>query len=232
MTNAVRRLFGKIPFARSLYGFFLAYRQTVRLGSAESMNQWMDESFQKQDPWNYTGDAEEQKRFAIAVKLLQQASHQSQFENAFEIGCAEGIFTQKLAPLCKRLVASDICPSALERAQNRCAGANAKFMIWDLRSSPMPEDMDLIVVMDVLELFFRRPDLRKAKEKLVSAMPPNGFLLLCNSRQILSFESTLWSKWMIRGGKRIAEYFARDPRLEVIASETSDLCVTTVFRKK
>jgi Nodulation protein S (NodS) len=232
MTHAVRRLLGKVPFLRSLYGFFLALRQIVVLGSGQRMGRFMNDAFQTHDPWNYAENAEERQRFDTALRLLQQAKHDSQFEYAFEIGCAEGMFTEKLAPLSKRLVAAEISRSAMERAQHRCAGTNVEFMIWDLRSSPMAEEMDLIVVMDVLELFFRRPDLRKAKEKLVSAMPPRGFLLLCNSRQITSFESTLWSKWMIRGGKRIAEYFAGDPRLEVIASDTSDLCVTTLFRRK
>lgn len=232
MTHAVRKLLGKIPFLRSLYGFFLAFRQTVVLGSGQSISRFMNDAFQTNDPWNYAENMEEQQRFDTALRLLQQAKRDSEFGNAFEIGCAEGMFTEKLAPLCKRLVAADISPAAMERAQYRCAGRNVEFMLWDLRNSPMPEEMDLIVVMDVLELFFRRRDLRKAKEKLVRAMPLHGFLLLCNSRKIVKFESTLWSKWMIWGGKRIAEYFARDPSLEVVASETSNLCVTTLFRKK
>ncbi|HWE85503.1 MAG TPA: SAM-dependent methyltransferase [Terracidiphilus sp.] len=192
----------------------------------------MDDTFQTTDPWNYSENIEDQQRFDTVLRMLQEAKHGGQFGNVFEIGCAEGMFTEKLAPLCRRLVAAEICAPAMERARTRCAGANVEFMIWDLRSSPMPEEMELVVVMDVLEYFFRRSDLRKAKEKLVSAMPSHGMLLLCNSRQILSFESTLWSKLMVRGGKRIAEYFTRDSRLEVIASETSDLCVTTLFRKK
>lgn len=232
MAHVVRRLLGKIPFLHSLYGFLLVIRQRVVLGSGRSMSRFMNDAFQTPDPWNYAKNVEEQQRFETALRLLQQAKQGSQFGSAFEIGCAEGMFTEKLAPLCKRLVAAEICSSAMERAQNRCAGANVEFMIWDLRSSSMPEEMDLVVVMDVLELFFRRTDLRKAREKLVGAMPPRGFLLLCNSRKSASFESTLWSKWMLWGGKRIAEYFAGDTRVEIIASETSDLCVTTLFRKK
>ena len=232
MTYPMRRVLGKIPFLRSSYGFFLVFRQTIALGGGRSMARFMNGAFQKPDPWNYTQNTDEQQRFDIAFKVLQQAKPESKFESAFEIGCAEGIFTRRLACVCKRLVAADICTTAIERAQRRCAGAHAEFMIWDLRSSPIPENMELIVVMDVLELFFRPPDLRKAKEKLVSAMPSRGYLLLCNSRQIPSFEATRWSKWMIPGGKRIAEYFARDSRLKVMASETSDLCVTTLFQKK
>jgi len=232
MTNSVRRLLGKIPLLRSLYGFGLSFRQSLALGSGKSMGRYLDDLFQTPDPWNYAEGGETWQRFETALGLLKQAKQNELFECAFEIGCAEGIFTEKLAPLCTRLLSADICRSAVERAQNRRAWTNVNFMVWDLRSSPIPENMQLILLMDVLELFFRRRDLRKAKDKLVNAMPRRGFLLLCNSRQIRSFENTLWSKWLIRGGKRISEFFARDPRLEVIASETSDLCVTTLFRRK
>lgn len=62
--------------------------------------------------------------------------------------------------------------------------------------------------MDVLELFFHADDIRFARDKLVRALRLGDYLLVGNSLQSDVFETSWWGKWMLRGGKRIAELFA------------------------
>jgi len=185
---------------------------------------------EREDPWNYTTNPEEIERFWSASEMLEMARGDGFFENAFEVGCSEGIFTCILAPRCKSLLAVDISQTALNRAMQRCAGLETKFEQWDLFTSPAPANLDLVVVMDVLELFFYPPDVRYARDKLVSTLLPGGYLLLGNSRQNDIFETSWWGKWMLRGGKRIAEFFGDHPQLELVASETKGIYVNALFR--
>ena len=154
------------------------------------------------------------------------------FENAFEIGCSEGVFTEMLAPRCKSLLAVDVSKRALQRAGERCAGTNVTFRQWNLIAEPAPSDMDLVIVMDVLEIFYCRSDIRKAREKVVNAVKPGGYVLVGNSRQNELYENAHWAKWMLKGGKRIAEYFAEHPRLALVSTETEGLFINALFRAK
>src|SRR5258708_2610538 len=164
--------------------------------------------------------------------MLDVVRRDEVFECAFEIGCAEGIFTSMLAPRCKSLLAVDVSKEALGRAIKRCAANGVKFEEWDILNSPAPLDLDLVVIMDVLELFYRPSDVRSTREKLVGALRPGGYLLLGNSRQNDIFETSWWGKWMLRGGKRIAEYFGQHPQLDLVASELHGIYVNALFRMR
>lgn len=192
----------------------------------------LDRWYENPDPWNYTTCPEEQDRFDSASRLLDEARSGEVFGSAFEVGCSEGVFTAMLAPRCKSLLAVDVAAKALDRAKNRCAWTNVEFQSWDLFLSPAPCNMDLVVVMDVLELFFRPSDVRNARDKLVNMLRPGGYLLLGNSRQNDLYETARWGKWMLRGGKRIAECFAEHPRLILLRSEAQELYFNALFRAK
>jgi 2-polyprenyl-3-methyl-5-hydroxy-6-metoxy-1,4-benzoquinol methylase len=192
----------------------------------------MGREFEQPDPWNYLGNPGESERFHNALELLDGARQGRIYKQAMEIGCAEGIFTEMLAPRCQSLLAVDIISTALARAAERCAGMGVTFSQWDLADSPMPDGLDLLVIMDVLELLFRPADVKIARDKLVSALRPGGHLLLGNSRQNPLFETSRWGKRMLRGGKRITEYFCEHPRLELVAMETREFYVNAIFRTR
>lgn len=217
---------------RSAYFFFRSLWDRVEWGRKPVLDKWLMQSYEKEDPWNYTTCPQEADRFRSALKLLDTGGGQNHFERAIEVGCAEGVFTNMLASRCKSLLAVDISQTALERARKRCADNEVKFEQWDLSSSPAPSNLDLVVVMDVLELFYRPSDIRRARQKLVAILRPGGYLLLGNSRQNDIFEKARWGRWLLRGGKRIAEYFGEHPRLELITSEMDGIYVNALFRAK
>jgi len=230
--STIRRALRKVAFLRSAYFFLYTLRQ--RLGwtrqavAAEMVRAISD----REDPWGYTTSPDEMERFRSALNMLESAKVVGRFEHAFEVGCSEGVFTSMLAVHCEDLLAVDISQAALDRAALRCEGHRVRFEQWDLFNLPAPSGLDLVVVMDVLELYFRPADVRFGRDKLAGSLRPGGFLLLGNSRQNPVFETAWWAKWMVRGGKRIAECFAEHPQLQLLALETKGIYVNALFQVK
>ena len=100
----------------------------------------------RQDPFKYEGSVYEGERFNAMAKLLSTR----RFGRALEIGCAEGLFTQRLFPLCAELVSVDLSPQALERAQARLGGKPVKWVCANARTYEPEGRFDLIVLGDFL----------------------------------------------------------------------------------
>jgi len=149
-----------------------------------------------------------------------------------EIGCAEGTFTAMLASRCDSLLAVDISPTALDRARTRCnAVSHVRFAEWDLRRDTPTDVFDLVVVMDVLTYFARLSALRKARDKLVAAARPGGYLLIANPRQAEIFETAWWGRHLLRGGKWINAFIAEHHDLRLVTAVTDNSSVYTLLRK-
>jgi 2-polyprenyl-3-methyl-5-hydroxy-6-metoxy-1,4-benzoquinol methylase len=230
MIVKVRRMLRNVAPLRSAFYFFRAVGQRALFKRHAVFIEMEGVLQEHEDPWNYTSSPDEADRFRSAAELLDLARENKPFENAFEVGCSEGFFTEMLAPRCQSLLAVDISQVALCRAQQRCKGQGVRFEQWNLFASPAPANLDLIVVMDVLEYFFRPADVRCARDKLIGALRPGGYLLVGNSRQSEVFETSWWGKWMLRGGKRIAEFIRDHPQLEFVAGETRGIYVNALFR--
>jgi 2-polyprenyl-3-methyl-5-hydroxy-6-metoxy-1,4-benzoquinol methylase len=223
----IRSALARVRLLQSAYYLALSVARMLQWNERR-LTGWLKNQFGTSDPWHYRLSREQQERFASALNMLDLARSEQLLGRCFEIGCAEGIFSRMLASRCCELIAVDVLDVALERA--RAAVPGVTFETWNLRHDEIPEDVDLIVLMDVLELF-PRFEIARARTKVLNAMKPGGLLLIGNSRQHVIFESAWWAKWLLCGGKRIAEYFAADSRLQLIASETQDLCVNTLFRR-
>jgi predicted TPR repeat methyltransferase len=98
-----------------------------------------------------------------AIELMNGFRGGGRFERAWEIGCAEGAMTVRLAPICGQLSAVDFIPLALERASARCQEFSNISFEWDLKADPAPGTFDLIVITDVFNNFGRPRDTRRAR---------------------------------------------------------------------
>ena len=79
---------------------------------------FFDETFRKSsDPWRYTSSFYETSKFRTTIRCLPKV----QFKNAFEIACAIGVLTEKLAPKCDRLLSVDYSEVGLAEARKRCS---------------------------------------------------------------------------------------------------------------
>src|SRR5207244_3702546 len=134
------------------------------------------------------------------------------------VGCAEGTFTQLLAPHCASLLAVDVSAIALGRARQRAYDSAVEFRQWNLQSDPAPAgEYDLVVACSVVEYLRRPAAVRAARDKLVAATAPGGWLLLENTR----FAPTegRWGRRLRLGARALDAYFSAHPALERVATE-------------
>lgn len=188
------------------------------------------------DPWNYEVTSFEFEKFQAAIELLDGVRNDACFERAWEIGCAEGVLTARLAQMCEQLSAADFIPLALERARVRCReSSNISFTKWDLKSDPAPGPFDLIVIIDVLASFGGRRDIRRARDKVVSALAPGGYLLYGDClgepprRRI---QDSRWGRLLLRGPRNIYRFVAAHPALAEVARRETPMHLLALFRNR
>ena len=189
------------------------------------------------DPWGYEVAPFALERFEASIELLDGARRGGCFERAWEIGCAEGVMTARLARICERLSAVDFVPLALERARVRCQEfGNVSFSEWDLKSDPAPGTFDLIVITDVLgSNFGGERDVRRARDKVVSALAPGGYLLYGDylgellSRRI---HDTWWGRLLLLRPRKILRLVGAHPALVEVARRETTMHLLVLFRNR
>ncbi|MBI5211607.1 MAG: methyltransferase domain-containing protein [Elusimicrobia bacterium] len=155
----------------------------IRWLNRRAVRRKMDRVFsRKADPYGYESLPYETQR----LDAMEAAFQGRRFEAALELGCAEGVFTERLADRAAMLTAVDISPVALERARRRLAGrAHVEFVETDVRDwpGPSPGAFDLIVVGDVL-YYLDKPLVREAFEqafgRIAGWLGPRGLLVLAH----------------------------------------------------
>jgi SAM-dependent methyltransferase len=220
----------RIEFLRTCLYLAMELREVFR--DTYARPEIVDRDFQLQvDTWNYNSNPLQQKRFSHQTEVLDAVRGERRFKRALEIGCAEGVFTEMLAPRCESLLILDISPTALARARTRRAwDSSVRFEEWDLRQDLLPGTFDLIVVASVLE-YFRRPNtFRAVRTKLVEGLGTGGYLLVETTRSNPVVENSWWGNWFIRG-KWINAFMEEHPALKVVTSVTSDLYVISLYQK-
>ncbi len=98
------------------------------------------------DPWNFATSPYERLRYGETLDGLSKARYRA----AFEPGCSVGELTAQLALRCERVLATDIAPTAVNRARMRCSQlSNVVLRCADL-SADIPEGpFDLIVFSEI-----------------------------------------------------------------------------------
>ena len=100
-----------------------------------------------EDPWEFATSAYEAEKYQDTIAALGGERARS----ALEMGCSIGILTRRLAPLCDRLVATELSPTGLERARRHCADLpNVRFLLARDVTDGLDEPLDLIVLSEVV----------------------------------------------------------------------------------
>lgn len=180
------------------------------------------------DPWNYES-AYEQRKYAETLAFMRGL----RCERALEVGCAEGRFTQRLAPLVEQLVAADISQVALDRARARCAALrNVSFARLDLIADELPGKFDLILCCEVLYYLGGRAELTAAARKLVDALEPGGFLLTANANVLADDPASAGYDWALPFGARtIGEVLGRTEPLRLVQAFLAPLYRLHLFER-
>ena len=143
--------------------------QSLDAGYFERMFQGDD------DPWKLETSAYEAAKFNASVEALGGRSYAS----VFEIGCAGGSLTERLAPWARRILAVDISATAVERARRRCAGSpgvHIRTMAFP-GETPREGPFDLVVLSEVA-YYWSDADVATAAQAIFDLLSPGGDLLL------------------------------------------------------
>jgi len=108
--------------------------------------QFFERLYQRQpDPWGFATTPYEQERFDALRSVLTD----QRFEHAFEPACSTGELTARLATCCDRVQASDVSPTAVARARERCRGfSHVSIEVGALPHDLPAEPVDLLVLSE------------------------------------------------------------------------------------
>jgi peptidoglycan/xylan/chitin deacetylase (PgdA/CDA1 family)/SAM-dependent methyltransferase len=190
--------------------------------------EYWEEVFAEEDPWDYGNSAYERWKFDQTLSLLPAR----RFARALELGCAEGHFTARLAPLVGQLIAIDISPTAIDRARKRCAGLdNVRCQVLNLAGEPLPSKLDLILCSEVL--FYLPPEvLDKVAAKIAASLKPGGHLLLAHGNVIADDRTRTGFDWGHPfGAKTIGKVFVGLDRLAMLKELRTPLYTVQLLRR-
>lgn len=98
------------------------------------------------DPWSLASSGYEAAKFDASIAAIDDVHYRS----GLEIGCAHGVLTRKLAPLCDILKAIDISARAVDLARARCGDlANVTIDRASFPDESLPGKFDLIILSEV-----------------------------------------------------------------------------------
>lgn len=126
-----------------------------------------------EDPWDFRTSQYERNRYAVTLAALPRYH----YSFAFEPGCSIGELTALLATRCEQVLATDVSPTAVERAKQRCSRfPNVQIECSDIRTATLGTSPDLIVLSEIA-YYFTVADLQAIAGHLGNILQPGGCLL-------------------------------------------------------
>ncbi len=125
-----------------------------------------------EDPWSFAANPFELDRYERILANLRGQT----YANAFEPGCSVGVLTARLAPLCGRLLATDLSPTAVERARQRCSALPNITLRCEGLQDIEPQDWDLLVFSEI-GYYFDPAAWRQVAGRLIVALPAGATVL-------------------------------------------------------
>ncbi len=126
------------------------------------------------DPWAYETSDYEREKYAASLAALPAARYRS----GFEIGCSIGVFTAQLAARCDALLAVDYAPTAIARAQVRCAALSHVAFAQIAVPHDLPDARYDLIVMSEVGYYLSLDDLVRARAWMLAHLTRGGHLLL------------------------------------------------------
>ncbi len=128
----------------------------------------------RSDPWSYATSPYEQAKYAATLAALPCV----RYARAFEIGCAQGVFTAMLAGRCATLLAAEPVGGARVEARRRNAD---KFWV-SFASHFVPRDwpegnFDLVVVSEIID-YLGEADVEALSRKICASLDTSGDVVL------------------------------------------------------
>jgi 2-polyprenyl-3-methyl-5-hydroxy-6-metoxy-1,4-benzoquinol methylase len=125
------------------------------------------------DPWNFATSEYERGRYAAILDALPKRN----YAHAFEPGCSIGVLTKQLAPMCDKVDAMDISPTAVATAQQCCAAFNNVIVTCGALPSDLPTGPFDLVVFSEIGYYFDESQLLLVLRAVTASMTPNAIFL-------------------------------------------------------
>jgi SAM-dependent methyltransferase len=126
------------------------------------------------DPWAFETSAYEAAKYDRTLEALPAG----RIARMLEVGCANGVLTEKLGTRCDALLAIDVSDTALAAARARCAGQ--PYIRFENRRLPQdaPDGCFDVILLSEVVYYLDRDDVERLAAYLVRATPVGGRLLL------------------------------------------------------
>jgi predicted TPR repeat methyltransferase len=126
------------------------------------------------DPWQFETSPYESEKYATSIGALAGR----RYHRAFEVGCANGVLTERLASICETLLSIDVSSSALATARTRNEQtAHVEFQELMFPGQTPDGSFDLIVLSEVV-YYWSSADIAAAAAWISQRLEPGGELLL------------------------------------------------------
>jgi trans-aconitate methyltransferase len=125
------------------------------------------------DPWAFASSSYEQNRY----DEIMAAVDNRRFRRAFEPGCSIGVLTERLASICDHVNASDVSPTAVARAAQRCSRFPRVTFDTGALPSDLPEGPFDLIVLSEVGYYLTAPALRSLAIAFIARLEPAGVLL-------------------------------------------------------
>ena len=126
------------------------------------------------DPWQFETSPYEQEKYDTSIGALAGR----RYRRAFEVGCANGVLTERLALICDTLLSIDVSSTALATARTRNEQtAHVEFQEMMFPGQTPDGSFDLIVLSEVV-YYWSSADIAAAAAWISQRLEPGGDLLL------------------------------------------------------
>jgi 2-polyprenyl-3-methyl-5-hydroxy-6-metoxy-1,4-benzoquinol methylase len=165
---------------------------------------YFNELFQKNDPYNTQKSEFEQFKLNSVINVIKD----KRYENALEIGCAEGFLTNQLSTYCNNITGIDISDTAIEKAKKQIKKENVDFVCANIVDFKPDKPFDLIVALDVCYYLAQEHSWKHIEQELskwTKWLSSNGRIVLLNCFNEISHSKDWLGKHIMQGYRKILE---------------------------
>lgn len=176
------------------------------------------------DPFGYrTRWYEQRKRDLLLATLPRHA-----MGRGWEIGCANGESTRRLAARCTSLLATDLHPQAVRAARQACTGLADVEVACMEHPRQWPDGRFDLVVVGEMGYYLDDDALRRFAARLMDSLAPGAVLLACHWRhpfegRLSSTDAVHAALAAIPGLQSIARYADADFILDVWSDDATSI---------
>lgn len=162
----------------------------------------------------------ERERHIHTLDSMSRGLSKGQWDEALELGCSYGVFTELLASRCESVTACDCSSAALEQARVRCASyKNIRFHQLDISHARFTNQYDIIFAMDVLDYVYGRAATERVLANLKATLRENGILVLSTFRVPPSMQKHFWARAGLLGGHNLRRFCSEHLGFTVLHEE-------------